>query len=353
AGFLRVWVVFHSLLSGSFLAALVYRWKKDAPAAAAAACLGALNGFFMARVVFPHCFASQAWLPAILFALEAGSPIGVGAAFAMQWLAGYPTYSLLSMIAAALWALRRGRAGLRTLAIGGTVALGLSAAQLLPFLELLALSSRGFTVSADFAGQFSMPPLQLLKELFVPQWMWIDPGVAGDPAMETFYIGPLALGSALWAAAKDGKTSRGLAASSAAFFLLSLGRFLPGFGALPFFHLFRSPSNWLLPASVAASLLASAGIARLPSRRLRWTVAALVAVDLAMFAQPAKSAWSKPSFFSDTPFLVQSVESWPRPLRLLHSRHLMETWGRGRLEREEDYLLMRDYLAPSFGMAFG
>src|SRR5581483_7125608 len=25
----------------------------------------------------------------------------------------------------------------------------------------------------------------------------------------------------------------------------------------------------------------------------------------------------------------------------------------GRLEREEDYLLMRDYLAPSFGMAFG
>src|SRR6185369_15481203 len=28
-------------------------------------------------------------------------------------------------------------------------------------------------------------------------------------------------------------------------------------------------------------------------------------------------------------------------------------WGHGRLESEEDYLLMRDYLAPSFGMAFG
>ena len=353
ASFLRVWVVLHSLLCAGFLAALVYRWRKDAAAAAAAAALGAFNGFFMARVVFPHCFASQAWLPAILYAAEVGSPVGLGVCFAMQWLAGYPTFTILSVIAALGWSLRRGRAGLRTLAFGGGVALGLCAVQLLPFLEFLSLSSRGLEVSADFAGQFSVPPLELLKELFAPQWMWWAAGVAGDPAMETFYIGLPALALALWAARRGGRTERGLAAAGGLFLVLSLGRYLPGFAFLPFFHFFRSPSNWLLPASVAAALLASSGVSRLRSSRAKWAAAALITLDLALFAQPIKSAWFEPAFLTDLPFVAQVLQDSPRPTRVLHSLHLMRAWGRGHLEREEDYLLMRDYLAPSYGMAFG
>lgn len=351
--FLRAWVVLHSLISAGFLAALVYRWKKSPAAAAGAAALGAFNGFFMARVVFPHCFASQAWLPAVLFFQEIGSPVGIGICLALQWLAGYPTYSLITGAAALAWSLRRGRRGLVNLAKGGAIALGLAAAQLLPFLEFLSLSSRGFAVNPDFAGQFSVPPLQLLKEIFVPLWMSINPEVAGDPAMATFYTGLPAVVLAIWAAWRGRRTERGLAIASLCFFVLTLGKYLPGFSAVPFSHLFRSPSNWLLPATIATSLLAAAGIARFKSSVWGWAAAVLIALDLALFAQPVKSAWSKPTFLTDVPFVAQTVDSWPRPIRIFHTRHLMETWGRGKLENEEDYLLMRDYLAPSYGMAFG
>ncbi|MFA6028959.1 MAG: YfhO family protein [Elusimicrobiota bacterium] len=351
AGFLRGWTVFHALVAAVFSGALGWRLTRERPAAFAAAALGALNAFFTARVVFPHCTAAAAWLPAVLYAQLALSPWGVAAALALGWLGGYPPFLIQTALLALVLAATQGREGLRCLAKGAALGAALSAAQWIPFLEFLLRSSRGTLLSAEAAVQFSVPPLQLLKELLLPQWYALRPAVEGDPAMAVFYIGPVALALCALAVLRGGRLERALAACGLAGLLLSLGAHLPGYSAFAPLRFFRSPSNWLLLAAAASAPLAALGVARLP--RGRWLAAALVALDLAVFALPDRVAWARPGFFTDPPPLARRLAALPGPVRLHHSRALMTLWQQGTLEREEDYLLMRDYLAPAYGTALG
>jgi hypothetical protein len=81
----------------------------------------------------------------------------------------------------------------------------------------------------------------------------------------------------------------------------------------------------------------------------------LVTLDLLAFAQPPRTAWVRPGFFSDAPALVGGLAPSPEgpPVRVFHTPRLMQAWKNGSLESEADYLLMRDFLAPSFGTAWG
>ncbi|HAH05787.1 MAG TPA: hypothetical protein DCM05_04545 [Elusimicrobia bacterium] len=359
AAFLRTWVVFHTLLAGFFWAALARRWYGRpgsgllAPEGAAAALVGTLNAFFMVRVVFPHNFAAAAWVPVILYAQEAGSAAALGAAFALQWFAGYPSFSLITGLACLALALLRGREGLRLFLRAGIIGAGLAAVQLIPFVELLARSSRGVVLDPAYAAQFSLPAWLLLKSLLLPQWYLLSPRMEGDPAMGCFYVGTAAAALAALGAWKGGAREKLLAWTAAACLLISLGSHLPGYRSLFFLHLFRFPSNWLLWASAALALLAAAGVAKIRRPGLAWSLAALIAVDLLVFAQAPKSAWGKPEFLTDVPALARQARLLPPGARVLHAEPLMRLWGRGTLETEEDYLLMRDFLAPSYGMAFG
>lgn len=350
--YVRLWVVFHSLLAAGFAAALAWRWTKRPSSCIGAAFTSALNGFFMARIVFPHHLASASWLMPVLYAVETQSCAGIGAGLAMQWLAGYPTFSLLTVLAAGILAFAKGGKSLKALAKGGLWAAGLSAVQLLPFLELLSLSSRGWQLNASMATQFSIPALQLFKELALPQWMAASPRLAGDPAMVSFYIGLPALILAGLGAAKGGRLGKFLLLGSASCLLLSLGRHIPGYAACGLTRLFRYPANWLFPASGFLALLAALGLSHLKSR-WAWGAALLIGADLVLFAQYPKSAWGKPEFLSAPPALARTIQGLPRPCRVYHEEGLMRAWAQGTLEAEEDYLLMRDFLAPSYGMAFG
>lgn len=346
-GFLRVWVVFHTLLAAAFMGGLAWRMKKSAPAAAAAAALAAFNGFFTARVTFPNHFAAAAWLPAILYFQYELSPLGLGACVALQWLAGFPPFSLLSVVAVSAVACAQGRKGLKCLVQGGIVALGLAAAQWIPFIELLRGAGRAVILDPAMARQFSLAPGQLLKEALAPQWIRWSPFMAGDPAIVCFYVGLVAWALAGWAAWRGGRTERLLAAGALGAMLLSLGGHLPGFDAMGFLHLFRFPANWLLLATAAAALLAASGVARLrPS--LQWAAAGLLLADLLLFLAVPRAAWSRPEFLSDPPALAGAGRG-----RIYHTDELRRAWEKGTLETEEDYLLMRDFLAPSFGAAFG
>lgn len=356
--FLRGWVVWHTLLSAFFTAALARRWCDPegpliSPSTAAAALLGGLNGFFMSRVVFPHCMAAASWLPAVLFFQDLGSPAAMGAAFALQWLSGYPSFCLLSVLFALGFALAGGRKGLLLLARSGGWALGLCAVQFFPFLEFLKHSSRGFLLDPDSAAQFSLPPAQLAKELLLPQWQRLSPLIEGDPAMVTFFIGTVGLGLTLWGVSRGGRRERGLFLGVMACLLISLGSHLPGYDGLFFSRFFRYPSNWLMPASCGMALLAAAGAARIPSRPWAWAAVWALAADLLLFAQPPKSAWARPEFLSDVPPLAREALSRGPGTRILHTERLLKTWSRGILASEEDYLLMKDFLAPSHGTAFG
>ncbi|MEK7381668.1 MAG: YfhO family protein, partial [Elusimicrobiota bacterium] len=240
----------------------------------------------------------------------------------------------------------------QSVVLGGVVALGLSAVQFIPFLELLFHSSRRLVLDPSFAAQFSIPFAQLAREVFLPQWNRWNPGLQGDPAMVYFYIGPIALGLALHALARGAPRARRLGIASIIFIFLSLGKYIPGYRFLFFLHFFRSQNNWLLLASCALALLGAAGIASLRKYSWKWLAVGAVALDLMIFAQPSKSAWGTPEFLTDTPALIQKLSHIPRA-RIYHEEHLMRTWGQGTLNAEEDYLLMKDFLAPSYGMAFG
>jgi hypothetical protein len=314
-----------------------------------AAALAGLSGFLMPRAVFPHQFASACWLAPALLALDAGSAWGVGACLALQWLAGYPPFSLMS--AAALAVCARGRAGGLTLTRGAAAAAGLAAIQALPFLEFLAHSSRGFLLGAGSAGEYSLPPAQLAKALFLPQWRHIAPALDGDPSILSFYVGLPALALAAWGAFRGGRTARRLAAAGAACLALSLGRFLPGFSAAAPLHVFRYPANWLFLATAAAAALAALGVARLPGPRLRAAAAGLVLADLLAFAQAPSAAWADPAFLTKPPPLAALARADGFG-RVYHSEPLLRAWAGGTLEDRSDYAAMWGLLAPSYGMAF-
>lgn len=353
SSFLRVWVVLHTLLAACFMGALAWRLHKSVAAAAAAAVLAAFNGTFTARATFPNCFASAAWLPAILYFQNELSPMGLGICLAMQWLAGFPPFAMLSALAAAAWACGQGRKGLKCLAQGGLWALGLAAVQWIPFLELLGLASRRLVLDPAMARQNSVAPMQLLKEAFMPQWIHFSPSVAGDPAVVCFYVGLVAWGLAAWAVRRGGRREWALAAGCAAALLLSLGGHLPGFASLPFLRLFRFPAQWLFLAAACAALLAASGVAGLRATAWRWTAVAALALDLAFFAQAPLAAWSRPSFLSEPPLAAGSFLAERPFARIYHTDELRRAWESGVLETEDDYLLMREFLAPSFGAAFG
>jgi hypothetical protein len=349
AAFMSLWVLGHSTLAGYF----AWRWARedrgDLAAAATAATIVALNGFFTARVTFPNHFAAAAWLPAVLYFQTRHRWVALGVSLALQWLAGFPSFALLTVLAVGTIACFQGRSGLVRLAKAGTLALGLAALQILPFLEMLSLSERGALLSGDAASQYSLSLPQLLKEIFLPQWFALAPETPGDPAILAFYIGPVALCAALWALLRGGVTERrvGLAVGLAA--LLSLGSTLPFYGLLKPFHLFRFPANWLLWSSAGLAWLAATGVARLPRTSWRWAAVAAIALDLLVFAQPVRTGWVEPGFFDNPP-------AWARELvnvhRVYHTREVRNLWIRGSLETGADYEAMREYLAPSFGAAF-
>ncbi|MBI2386523.1 MAG: hypothetical protein HYV14_10975 [Elusimicrobia bacterium] len=352
SAFLRSWVVLHTLLAACFLGVLAWRLYASPAACAAAAALAGLNGAFTGRVTFPNHFAAASWLPAILYFQQELSPLGLGVSVAMQWFAGFPPFSVLSVLAVSVWAAGQGRKGLKCLIQGGLWAMGLAAVQWIPFLEFMARASRTLVLDSATARQYSLAPGQLLKEAFIPQWIHFSPSVIGDPAIVCFYTGLAAWGLAGWAVWRGGRRETALVSCCAAAFLLSLGGHLPGFDAMTVLRIFRFPANWLLLAAATLALLAASGVARLRGAAWQWGAVAVVILDLVVFAQAPRAAWALPSFLSEPPAVTRSFQGERTLSRIYHTEELRRAWERGFLETEDDYLLMRDFIAPSYGAAF-
>src|SRR5258706_16068101 len=117
-------------------------------------------------------------------------------------------------------------------------------------------------LSSEAAAEYSIPRVQLLKELLLPQWYAFCPEVAGDPAIVSFYAGPVALGLATFAVSRGRRAERWLAAAAGAALLVTLGRFIPGYSKVGIFHLFRFPANWLVPAMAAVGWVFAVGLPR-------------------------------------------------------------------------------------------
>lgn len=145
----------HLLLAGCGMYALVFRWTGDRFAAAVGGCLYALNGFAFNNLMWVSNLAAMSWLPLVLFSAECawqrGGTCVIWAALcgAMQMLSGAPEFILATWaIVFMLWTGKLPRADISRrllilrMVISTVLVAGLSAVQLLPFLELLRHSDR-------------------------------------------------------------------------------------------------------------------------------------------------------------------------------------------------------------------
>ena len=351
--FMRLWILGHTLLAAYFTRKWVLRLSGDSAAATVSAIVIAFNGYFVAHGTLPNHFAAAAYLPAVLYFFDAGSVVGLSAALALQWLAGFPPFSYLTGLALLSWSVSAGPARRRLLWKSAALAAGLAAVQLIPFAELFIHSSRPIVLSPTVAADFSEPWGQLARMVAVPQWLTWMPQMTGDQAVVSFYVGPFVLLAALGALWKGRRRERLLSVAILVCALLSLGSHLPGYAQLIPLHVFRFPANWLVLSAMGLAVLSGLGVARLTGDRWKWLSAALILADLLVFAQHGRTPWFKAAYLSEPPPLAQALMPASATDRIYTSPAVVQGFSQRGLKNFSDWVFLREALAPSYGMAFG
>ena len=145
----------HLFLGGVGMYFLANRWTGVRLGAAVAGVSFAFNGFTWCGLAYPHLIAALAWMPWLLLAVERAWQGGTRAVIlaalvaAMQVLSGGAEVVLLTwLLLGVLWVAEFASGQVPRLKLAGTtlavgiLTAGLTAAQMLPFLALLAQSDR-------------------------------------------------------------------------------------------------------------------------------------------------------------------------------------------------------------------
>jgi hypothetical protein len=298
----------HTWLLGLGGLLLLRRWAISTPAALVGALVLAGSGFYGGLIGHLNQMNGAAWLPWAVWILEFGFwrlaadgradrrrgrqswglvVAGLALIVALMLLAGHTQTAYINLFGVGVWclwrigmrwwAMRRSGGSVRhwvglaqpllMLLAGSLLGALLSAAQLLPTLELSALGLRSGGLSYAEATSFSLKPLQLPWTL-LPSYGLLDPGALfNTPAYTEFiaYVGLIGLALAAIGAWQG----RGLARTAglllvAAGFLLALGRWNPLYYLLylvvPGFDLFRTPARWMMLYTLGMAILAGVGV---------------------------------------------------------------------------------------------
>jgi hypothetical protein len=315
--FLKPWsyytafVIAHLLLAALGARALGRTLGLGPLAATAAALLWLASGPLLSLAEIWNQLAGTAWMPwalaAAIRALQTGRrsfAAAWGAAVAAQVLAGAPEAVLITTAGAGAWALlattrRRGDHGrsllpmLRTGALAGMIALGLSAGQWLPSLAAAAESARAH-LPPEARGYWSVHPLALVQ-LFFPlaaDALRLGPRAAEvlfggrEPLLPSLYLGlatvPLALAALL---GPRRRAATWLLAATASCLVVALGEHLPLHGLMeavfPPLRALRYPVKAMPAAALGWALLGGLGVeawldAGVSGRRFRMMLAAVL-----------------------------------------------------------------------------
>ncbi len=297
---LNLFCILHLGFGGVGMYQLATRWSQSERGGALAGLAFACSGLTQACLLWPNYIAAVAWVPWVLQAVEraarnGGRQVLVAAlVVALQYLTGAPELIGMTWLTAAVaaWAgmsfnesMRTGKTllwpvALRRLAGVALLALGVTAMQTLPFLELLTRSLRPEGVDT---AKWALPVtglanvfLPLFQTVETTQGNWLQPD---QQFLESVYLGPGLLVTAAMAFLPPRTRHVGallfLAGMSC---LLALGDQIPLAGLmrswLPGFGLIRYPVKFLLLLSWVIPLLAAFGVRTLESgpgnpRRLR------------------------------------------------------------------------------------
>ncbi len=274
----------HLFLAGLGMYFLAFRWTENRLAASVGGIIFAFNGLTWHALMWPNNIAALGWMPWVVLAThrawrEGGRQIiYAGLAGAMQMLTGAPEVIIITWSCLGLWCLfdfwpgapGRLRIMWRAARVVCLVA-GLSAAQLLPFMDLLAHSQRG---AAFGDAKWSMPTDGWANYL-VPLFH-CSPGQQGVFAQHdqywttSYYLGVGAVAMALLAIwrARDWRTW--LPAGLAVFAVtVAMGDAGPVYGllkrAVPLGFM-RFPIKFVILATFVIPLLAAQGVGRLQTR---------------------------------------------------------------------------------------
>ena len=281
----------HYFLAGWLAALWLRTLRLNWGACAGAGISFALGGLLVGRASFLNHLAVLAWAPALPLFFRRRGPLAL--ALALMFLAGYPTF--LPGLGAAAWALafalrarRRGADGLvewgADWAAAAALALGLTAAQLLPALELAALSRRAGGLAPDEALRFGFALADLrqwLSPLFVPLSSF-------SPAVEWWKCVYVGVAAAAAAGLALRRLPRRRAASFAALLAGVAVLILGGSNSLsralwlglPPLRFVRYPGNLAYLAALPLTALVGAGLSRAGHAPV---LGALIAAELVFF----------------------------------------------------------------------
>jgi hypothetical protein len=283
---LGVFCLLHLWLGGLGARALAERWTGNRFAAAVAGTAFALNGASLACITWPNYCVALGWMPWIVLLTEQAWREGgrqlVLAALAgtMQMLTGVPelvvmTWGLLGVLLVADCVKRKtenvSNAVLTHYALRFTSLIlliaALSAAQLLPFFDLLAHSQRD---ASYHDARWPMPPwgwanflVPLFRYFQTPQGFWVQ---EGQQFLSSYYLGLAPLALALLAVWKARERRIWLLAGVTLFALVmalgDAGLLYPALKSiLPGSLIARFPVKFVLLAAFTVPMLAAFGVA--------------------------------------------------------------------------------------------
>jgi hypothetical protein len=247
--------------------------------ALAAAALFAFGGYMGGRVEQINQLQGLAWMPWLFALLHEALErrwqfaLLLSAGLALQFLTGHTQTVFITAAGLALYALmRRPLRGLLIVGAAGGLAVILSLPQLLPTLDLTAVSNRSGGLNPNQVTAFSFSPFVMGRGL-LPNY---DMPIFGEYIA---YLGVIGIGLALIGGAA--RAYRPWLILAVVGLVLAFGLYNPvywGLASLPGFNLFRVPARWLALFALAAALLAGAGITAWRARRVRLSALLLIAV---------------------------------------------------------------------------
>lgn len=279
----KISIVAHIFLMGFGAYRLARLWGQSVTGALLSASLLALGGYVTAQVEHINQLQALAWFPWLIGVLHSAlatrhasrALVRLALIFALQLLAGHTQSTFISLVGVAVywaslrfyrlksesWRLNLSLADL-LLPLSFSLALLLSAAQLLPTLELSQHSLRGGGLALREALSFSLPPRLLGRALL--------PGYSRSLFTEfVAYPGLVGLMLVMVGVTRGPKRIALLimAVVSLAFALGGHNPLYVLLAAVPPFNLFRVPARWLFLFAFSAALLAGFGLDALQRRR--------------------------------------------------------------------------------------